>query len=205
MKKLFGLLALLMLMSVAYAEPHVGKENGPIVNCFADGCTVSVTLRNTGTDMDRAWIMELQPRPMGVGPLSISQQNTCDQLHPENVHREFYISAGDSETITLSTKVNPGDYDLYLLPRDRCWAWFQGNSIVPIYKSPYSSETWGSYYLIGTFHVGGTQQTTTSTTTTTLSTTTTTPGGSGGNNGGIPNTVIILIVVAVGIYLVVKK
>lgn len=204
MKKiLFALIAVMALIGTVFAEPRVAVSQSPIVNCYADGCSVVVNLKNTGSDMPSFWLIELQPRPEGQLPLSISVQQTCDAAYPQNVHREFYLAGGESEAVSLSTKLTPGDYDLYLLPRDRCWNWFQNNNIVPIYKSLLSSETWGSYYKIGTFHVGGTA--TTQATTTTHSHITTTTQGNGGNQNDNTTAFLVIGVGLVGVYLITKK
>jgi hypothetical protein len=109
---------------VAANPPSVSVENGRV--------TGTVTFENSGdSNMPSSNIVEMQVRPQGSGPLSFASGpfsfvsdsvQTCDSSHPENVHKEFRLDAGDSTSISLSTSaVEPGQqYDVYFMTRTGC-------------------------------------------------------------------------------------
>jgi hypothetical protein len=86
-----------------------------------------VNLENRGDgDMAGGNIVEMQVRPEGSGVLSfISDQRVCDEDYPENVHKEFELSAGDSETVSLSTSTsnleNGESYDVFIVTANDCY------------------------------------------------------------------------------------
>jgi hypothetical protein len=109
---------------VAANPPSVSVENGRV--------TGTVAFENSGdANMPSSNIVEMQVRPQGSGPLSFASGpfsfvsdsvQTCDSSHPENVHKEFRLDAGDSTSISLSTSaVEPGQqYDVYFMTRKGC-------------------------------------------------------------------------------------
>lgn len=97
----------------------VTVENGEI--------SAEVELTNVGSKgMSGSNIVEMQVRPQGSGLLStfVGPQETCDSTHPENVHKQFSLDAGDTETATLSTStgnVESGEiYDVWIVTRSEC-------------------------------------------------------------------------------------
>ena len=124
--------------------------------------TVDFDITNYGSDMTASWLVEMQPRPSGLLPMGFLPQEVCDPSHPENVHRDFTIPATQSVHITLTSTVNPGTYDVYLLSRNKCWATApQGNTQTPPFASPY--EFMGSAIVSGSSITTTTIQTTTTT------------------------------------------
>ena len=82
-------------------------------------------IKNSGADMVDTYILEMQVRPKGLLPLAfVSDQLACDSDHPENVHKEFRLSAGEQETIELEvseTVLDEGEYDVYFMTRHKCF------------------------------------------------------------------------------------
>ena len=85
-----------------------------------------VGLQNTGDDMKDTYILEIQVRPEGSLPLAfIGDQEACDSSHPENVHKQFMLSSGESEVIEFiipESTVGEGTFDVYALTRHKCYA-----------------------------------------------------------------------------------
>ncbi len=83
-----------------------------------------VTLKNTGDNMNNAYIIEMQVRPKGTLPLSVvGATSTCDPEHPENVHRTFKLNKDETVQISLVTgkAMSPGWYTIYLATRTKCY------------------------------------------------------------------------------------
>lgn len=75
-----------------------------------DGRTVTTdfTITNSGGSMAEAWIVEQQIKTEAGSFLSLSTLSgpkTCDPSHPENVHKEFRVDAGDAVQGTLTSEV----------------------------------------------------------------------------------------------------
>jgi len=123
-------------------EPEVQMElsESPsfTVDDSDDTLTGSLEISNVGgADMSGSNIVEMQVRPAGEGPLSfVGNQDACDSDYPMNVHREYRIDAGDSESIELTSGVgleDGKDYQVFFLTRADC---YPGNDKVePIYNS----------------------------------------------------------------------
>jgi hypothetical protein len=125
-------------------EPDLVMTSTPSVLLPDSGTNLegSLTIKNQGGDMSENYIVEMQVRPEGEGPLSFvsSTTDTCDPDYPGNVHKEFRLDSGDEREITLST----GDifeigqsYEIYFLTRDQCAP--NNERVEPI---PYSYK-WG--------------------------------------------------------------
>ena len=101
-------------------EPLLIQEKDPQTHVSGNIITVTVFLKNMGTQMNDKWLLELQPR--SGSPLSfIGSQEVCDPSNPVNVHKKFTLGAGESGVITLTSTVpSSGKYDLYLLSMDSC-------------------------------------------------------------------------------------
>ena len=84
-----------------------------------------VKIKNMGEDMKDTHLIEMQVRPKGMNPLAvISNLQTCDPSHPENVHRTFMLAHGEEATLDLIVPrevLETGDYDIYLLSRHKCY------------------------------------------------------------------------------------
>lgn len=83
-----------------------------------------VDLKNVGTTMIGTYILEMQVVKKGLKPFSfVGSQETCDPEHPENVHRQFRLGAGEEEHLKLYTETTmPVDeYDVYFLMRTKCF------------------------------------------------------------------------------------
>lgn len=87
-------------------------------------------LENVGDKaMPDSDIIEMQVVPKGSGLLSVatqtSPQQVCDTGHPENVHREFQLDAGQEADVSLSTSldnIEPGQkYDVWIITREDCF------------------------------------------------------------------------------------
>lgn len=107
-------------------EPNV-VSSGVDVTVTDSQVMADVSLENNGDgDMTGTDIVEMQVRPEGSGILSfISDQNVCDEDYPENVHKEFELSAGDSKTVSLSSSTsnleNGESYDVYIVTANDCY------------------------------------------------------------------------------------
>ena len=144
---IFTLFSLLLLGSSVLAAPNIVASNVMITaNDVLDRIEASVRLTNVGDSMGGvSWILEMQVRPQGLGPLFIFPQDACDPNFPSNVHVKFNLGAGESQTAALSASVTPSKYDVYFVSRDKCWAESpQGNTPV----SPYPSVAFMGTYAI---------------------------------------------------------
>lgn len=105
-------------------------------------------LQNNGGSMTKNYLVEMQVRPKGGQPLAwVGAQATCDASTPENVHKAFSLAAGESQEITLESVVKAGDYDVWFVTVDKCYAASPvGNMIV----APFGSGTF-----IGSVTVSG--------------------------------------------------
>ena len=89
--------------------------------------TGKVKLKNTGDDMTDTHILEMQVRPEGESALAfISGQKTCDPEHPENVHKQFMLDAGETAVVELNVPIDYlpngiGKYEVYFLTRHTCY------------------------------------------------------------------------------------
>jgi hypothetical protein len=102
----------------------------PSKTVMGDSVRVHAFLVNDGGDMKVPNIIELQLRPHGLPLLGgiIGNQEVCDINHPENVHRNYLLSAGTVAHIELSTKaISSGSYDVWLVTRSGCG----GSSVTP--------------------------------------------------------------------------
>ena len=82
--------------------------------------SVKFDLQNNGFDIQRG-IVELQPRRGDYLSFVSLQEQTCDALHKENVHKEFFLKSRERVTVTLTTPALPFSiYDLYLVSVDSC-------------------------------------------------------------------------------------
>lgn len=134
--------------NVVVPEPVIEADGEPVISSDGDSITASVELVNNGAgDMDDSHIIELQVREQGSGPLSVGggglfsfvsgEQRLCDSSHPENVHKEFRLDAGDSEQVTLS--VDAGDagleqgesYTAWVITRSSCFNTGENNPVPP--------------------------------------------------------------------------
>ena len=79
---------------------------------------VTVYLENTGGDMTQNWLIELQPRKQFLAFLG--SQGTCDSNTPQNVHRFYRLNSGERITIELTSVVDDGTHNIYLLGTDSC-------------------------------------------------------------------------------------
>jgi len=96
---------------------EVDEENNRVIG--------SLEISNVGgASMDSSNIVEMQIRPEGSNPLSfVGSQDACDSDYPENVHKEFRVDAGDSESIELVSGVGlemDTDYEVFFLTRSEC-------------------------------------------------------------------------------------
>lgn len=113
---------------VQVSKPELSYEDGTI--------STTVSFKNKGGDMPDNDIVEMQVRPSGEGPLSFSStQEVCDNSHPENVHKEYNLSSGESDSTTLSTSAfdQEGSYTVYLLTREGCYP--DNEKVDPYYNS----------------------------------------------------------------------
>lgn len=111
-------------------EPDVREVDGDIPVEVENGeITARPEFTNVGDgDMEDSDIVEMQVRPEGTGLLNFlswsSPQRTCDSDHPENVHKEFQLDAGDTEEIPLSTSTDNvakgAWYDVWIVTREDC-------------------------------------------------------------------------------------
>jgi len=113
-------------------EPEVQMElsESPsfTVDDSDDTVTGSLEISNVGgADMPESNIVEMQVRPAGQGLVDlsfVSTQDACDENYPMNVHKEYRIDAGDSESIELTSGVGLEDgkeYDVFFLTRTGCY------------------------------------------------------------------------------------
>lgn len=112
---------------VEYGKPELKYEGGKI--------TSTVYFKNEGGDMTDRDIVEMQVRPKGTAPLNFisSTEQVCDSSHPENIHKEYELGAGEQAKISLSTSaVEKGEeYTVYLMTREGCG----GDKADPYYNS----------------------------------------------------------------------
>lgn len=110
------------------ASPQVSYDSE------SNAITTEVSFKNTGGDMPEEHIVEMQITEGDAPPLSFLNnvptlsgfddvRRICDTDHPENVHKEFQLEAGESDTTELTTTAvtEDGEYRVYLLTRDECF------------------------------------------------------------------------------------
>ena len=118
--------------------PEIHATADPQISVSGNTITTMSSFRNDGASMSEPWILEQQVRPHGAGILSFVQPTlavACDPKHPENVHKQFQIDAGDTVGIVLrSNNIAPGNYDVYLLSVYDC---YPNNKKVQPYLTPY--------------------------------------------------------------------
>src|SRR3990167_7115563 len=97
MKFWLVVLVLLAFVSVAFAEPVIQLMSDPNVFINSNGqVRADLILKNIGSTMTSNWIIEMQVRPQGQPPLSVSDsQFTCNPAYPYNVHKRYFFSAGE--------------------------------------------------------------------------------------------------------------
>lgn len=115
----------------------LGKGASSSADLTASGMTVfydpslqavvgRVTITNEGENMLDTYLLEMQVLPEGDRPFAfISTQKTCDPNHPENVHKNFLLKAGESKEIELRVSrdhLPEGDYSVSFLTRHKCYA-----------------------------------------------------------------------------------
>jgi hypothetical protein len=106
--------------------PDIRMIGGPKVDVVDGNVRTEVTLKNYDGTQPENWMIEMQVRPKGQDVLSFVSpvERTCSQEHPENVNKEYRLSEGDQETITLTSNGLPDtegqQYSVYLLTREAC-------------------------------------------------------------------------------------
>lgn len=109
------------------------------------------TLKNTGGDMTRYWILEQQVNYPGLGVQSAVAlvQSTCDEDTPENVHKTFNMDAGEELIITLTStvpdsKIDIGGYtEVNVIMTEYC-----GCIATECYKAPYKNGKYMGKYKV---------------------------------------------------------
>ena len=148
----FALFSLLLLSSSVLAAPNIVASNVK-TGVSGNNIITTMTITNTGDHMlpistgttSGTWLIEMQVRPKGLLPLYVFPQNVCDITHPENVHIKFALATGMTENIALQSSNLPfGEYDVYLISRDKCHAAFpEGNKPVPPFPNFVFQGTFG--------------------------------------------------------------
>lgn len=129
-------LILCLSISIVYAEPNIVEYKNADVSVSGNKIRATVYIRNDGSSMAQEWLIELQPR---VYTLSwVSPQDVCDPNNPQNVHRRYRLSNGESISFTLESTVSSGKYNVYLVSADKC---------CPTYPDCQSTSPyyWGEY------------------------------------------------------------
>jgi len=123
----------------AQTSTQISVTKQPETKVVGNQIITTLSIKNTGTNMASPWLIEQQPRPKGQLPLQIYSQEVCDPTnHPENVNVRFQLQSNEENTVTLTSTVSDGCYDVYLLSRDKCCNEVPvGNTRVPPY--PYSA------------------------------------------------------------------
>jgi len=121
MKKTMIFVALLALITAAAAEPTIQEYQSPSVKVSGNTLTVQLFIKNVGSAMTTPYLVEIQPRPQGSLPLSVTAQDVCDPTIPTSVHVQYLLGAGEQGIITLTTPLPPGTYDVYVLGRSKCY------------------------------------------------------------------------------------
>ena len=106
-------------------EPFLTISQQPSVTVSGTQVRTTVGFRNEGGDVPQEWTVEMQVQPKGGGLLSFASvdqtEELCDPTHPENVHKDFSLAAGQSGTLDLTTSVEAGEkYDVYLVTGTGC-------------------------------------------------------------------------------------
>lgn len=155
---------------VAYQEPDVTVGNGKV--------TGTVYFENTGGDMDRTNIVEMQIKtPQNEFLAFLGSQDTCDPTQPRVVNREYRLESGERKSITLESDVSgleDGRYDVVFVTATECIVNGDGEL-----TQPYSA--WDDNYretvTVGTPSEGGTDD---------------------GSDTGIPVNPVFLFMIAIG-------
>jgi len=118
------------------SEQDVIQVSKPKLSYDSKTGTIStqISFKNQGASMDSSDIVEMQVRPEGTLPLVFSDsQMVCDSSRPENVHKEYSLDSGETDSTVLSTDAvsEPGSYTVYLLTREDCG----GDKVDPYYNS----------------------------------------------------------------------
>jgi len=105
-------------------QPNIVVDGDRTLTVSGRTITMQFNIKNTGASMTSDWIIEMQPRPYGLLPMSVVNTNElCNADYPENVHVNFRLVSGEINTVTLiSTVPQDGKYDIYLLSRDKCYS-----------------------------------------------------------------------------------
>ena len=111
--------------STTSQDPFLTVTEQPSVAVSGTQVRTSLAFKNDGGDMKRAWSVEMQVRPKGGNLLSIADvddtEELCDPSHPENVHKDFFLTAGQDINIDLTTTVEGGqEYDVWLVTGTAC-------------------------------------------------------------------------------------
>jgi len=118
------------------SEQDVIQVSKPKLSYDSETSTIStqISFKNEGASMDSSDIVEMQVRPEGALPLAFSDsQMVCDSTRPENVHKEYSLDSGETDSTVLSTDAvsEPGTYTVYLMTREDCG----GDKVDPYYNS----------------------------------------------------------------------
>ena len=115
------LILLMVLVAIScIVSTELQEYQSPGVSVVGNTIKVNAYLEKEGYPGVSA-IIELQVRPHGLLPLFVGSQKTCGPQYPENVHRDFVLIPGEKEKITLTSTVQDGKYDLYLITVSKCW------------------------------------------------------------------------------------
>jgi len=154
MKIWLVVLVLLVFVSVAFAQT-IQVTGGPTVFVDSNGqVRADMLLKNVGSTMTSNWIIEMQVRPTGAGPLSVSDQTfMCNPAYPANVHKRYFLTSGEQNSMSLTAGVSPGTYDVFIFSRTGCG----GTPTTPFATGP---NDWSGRYSRYGLVVGGSTPTT---------------------------------------------
>ena len=103
-----------------------------VITVNGNDVSMNYHIENSGGDMTKNWLIEMQVRPKGLQPLAfVGGQETCSADAPNNVHKDFNLKAGEKAEMELNTRVEDGEYTVYALSVDKCFSEGGNKKVLP--------------------------------------------------------------------------
>ena len=100
-------------------EPQIDTYRSTDVEVSNGQITTTVYLENDGGGMQEERLIELDPRQQTLFSF-ISSQDTCDPDNEKAVNKEYSLKSGERESITLTSEVPDGNYDVTMISATGC-------------------------------------------------------------------------------------
>ena len=111
---------ILLLLMMTFASATVTITDFKFDKTNESSAKLSFQMKNTGSTVERG-LVEMEFVKPGTTLSIISEQSTCENPFPYNVHRDYYLNPGETAYLTLTaTGIPSGTFDVAFNHADQC-------------------------------------------------------------------------------------